>query len=110
MSKHFEGRIEMSNVKVYTTSWCSYCKSVKRLLSDRGIEFQEIDIERSGISRGDLARITGGFTVPQIVIGGRSIGGFEELFFLAQNGELDGLNGDDSRERVKREQPAAETA
>ena len=50
---------ENSNVIVYSTSWCGPCKNAKRLLNDRGIDFQEIDIEERGLSRDDLYDITG---------------------------------------------------
>jgi len=70
---------ESSNVIVYSTSWCGPCKNAKRLLNDRGISFQEIDIEERGMSRDDLYDITGGRTVPQIVVDGEKIGGYTEL-------------------------------
>ncbi len=44
------------------------------------------------MSREDLAKITGGMTVPQIVIGDVSIGGFDKLMMLNQSGKLDDLN------------------
>ena len=79
---------ENSNVIVYSTSWCGPCKNAKRLLNDRGISFQEIDIEERGMSRDDLYDITRGRTVPQIVVDGKTIGGFDDLVEIDSNGQL----------------------
>ena len=66
-------------VKIYSTSWCPSCVYAKRLLEDNNIEFKEINIEEEGISREQLHEITGGMSVPQIVINDIPIGGFEHL-------------------------------
>ena len=62
------------SVIVYSTSWCQPCNFAKRLLDSKGIEYREIDIEEKGWSREDLFEITGGRTVPQIVIDEKPIG------------------------------------
>ncbi len=77
------------SVKIYSTSWCPYCRNAKSLLDDKGISYEEINIEEKGLSREQLAKITGGMSVPQIVINGESIGGYDNLWALNQNGELD---------------------
>ena len=79
---------ESSKVIVYSTSWCGPCKNAKKLLNDRGIGFQEIDIEERDMSRDDLYDITGGRTVPQIVVDGKTIGGFDDLVEIDSNGRL----------------------
>ena len=78
-------------VKIYSTSWCPSCVSAKRLLEDNNIEFEEINIEEIDMSRERLFEITGGMSVPQIVVHNQSIGGFEDLFALSQSGELEEL-------------------
>ena len=78
----------MTNIKIYTTSWCGPCKMAKRLLDDKGLEFQEIDIEKIDWSRDDLFQKTGGRTVPQIIIEGKSIGGFDDLLKMEREGKL----------------------
>ena len=78
------------NVKIYSTEWCSYCKNTKRFLDEKGIEFEEINIESKGMSREDLEKITGGRTVPQIVIDGNPIGGYDDLLSLDSEGKLPG--------------------
>lgn len=63
----------------------------KTFLDDKGLSFEEIDIEEMKMSRKDLAELTGGGTVPQIVINGQSIGGFDVLIQLSSSGKLDEL-------------------
>ena len=77
-------------VKIYSASWCQPCKSAKRLLTERGLKYEEIDIEERGWSREDLFDLTGGRTVPQIVIDGQSVGGYDELLKLDHEGKLNG--------------------
>tara|TARA_B100000315_G_scaffold244690_1_gene269542 strand:+ start:588 stop:824 length:237 start_codon:yes stop_codon:yes gene_type:complete len=75
-------------VKLYSTSWCPSCIDAKRLLSERGLEFEEINIEEKGWSRDDLFELTGGRTVPQIIIDEKPIGGYDDLLKLDSIGEL----------------------
>lgn len=75
-------------VKIYSTSWCPSCIDAKRLLSERGLEFEEINIEEKGWSRDDLFELTGGRTVPQIIIDEKPIGGYDDLLKLDSIGEL----------------------
>tara|TARA_B100002051_G_scaffold39114_2_gene32989 strand:- start:1975 stop:2220 length:246 start_codon:yes stop_codon:yes gene_type:complete len=75
-------------IKIYSTSWCPPCAAAKRMLTNMGQTFEEIDIEKEGISREKLNEITGGSTVPQIIINGKSIGGFDSLMKLNQDGTL----------------------
>ena len=70
---------ENTNIIIYTTSWCGPCKSAKKLLSDYGFDFKEIDIEKENITREHMASMTKGLQVPQIVINAEPIGGFEDL-------------------------------
>jgi len=75
-------------IKIYSTSWCPPCAAAKRMLTDMGQTFEDIDIEKEGISREKLSDITGGSTVPQIIINGKPIGGFDSLMRLNQDGTL----------------------
>ncbi len=83
----------MSQVKMYVTTWCPYCEQAKRLLRSLDVSWSETNIEDEGLSRAELAQLTGGFTVPQIVINGKSIGGFDDLYALNQSGQLGALLG-----------------
>ena len=67
------------------------CKNAKKLLDAKNIIYEEIDIEENEISRDKLYDITGGRTVPQIIINEKNIGGYRNLFHLNQSGELDNL-------------------
>ena len=60
-----------------------------------GMSYKNVDIEKEGISRNDLAKITGGYTVPQIIINNKTIGGFNEFLQLNQSGKLKGLIKDE---------------
>ena len=75
-------------IKMYTSAVCPYCTAAKRLLTARGFEYEEINIGNEGISREKLVELTGGRTVPQIIINGKPIGGFDNLLVLDQKGEL----------------------
>tara|TARA_B100000929_G_scaffold289596_1_gene280639 strand:+ start:1449 stop:1685 length:237 start_codon:yes stop_codon:yes gene_type:complete len=75
-------------IKIYSTSWCVPCKNVKRLLQERGLSYDEIDIEERGWSRDDLYDLTGGRTVPQIVINEKPVGGYDDLLKLDREGKL----------------------
>ena len=75
-------------VKIYSTNRCTYCANTKRFLVEKNIEFDEINIETEGMSREDLEKITGGRTVPQIVIDDIHIGGYEDLIALDFEGRL----------------------
>ena len=53
-----------------------------------GVSYEKINIEKEGLSRDDLFSLTGGYTVPQIIINDNPIGGFNELLQLNQSGKL----------------------
>ena len=73
---------------IYTSNCCSYCVAAKQLLSSRGFEFSEINLEEKGMNREDLFELTGGRTVPQILVNEKPIGGFDELQKLDVSGKL----------------------
>jgi glutaredoxin 3 len=76
---------------MYTTRWCGYCVRAKALLDARGIPYEEIDLGDDPGFRATLNELTGGWTVPQILIGGQPIGGYTELWGLDRDGRLDEL-------------------
>lgn len=74
---------------MYTTSWCGYCVRAKALLDARGLLYEEIHLDDDDPSfRQTLFDLTGGWTVPQILIDGRPIGGYTELWRLDRDGRL----------------------
>jgi glutaredoxin 3 len=81
----------MARIQMYTTRWCGYCVRAKTLLESRGLSFEEISLDDDPDFRRRLLDLTGGWTVPQIVIDGRPIGGYTELWQLERSGELEHL-------------------
>jgi glutaredoxin 3 len=77
-----------SDVTVYTTRLCGYCVAAKRLLSSRGIAYDEIDVTGDGAKRAWLVGETGRKTVPQVFIAGALVGGYAELAALDRSGRL----------------------
>ena len=75
-------------IKIFSTSWWGSCIAAKKLLDDKGLSYEEINIEKEGMSRDDLIQLTGGYTVPQIIINDEIIGGFDQLLILNQEGGL----------------------
>jgi glutaredoxin 3 len=81
----------MANVLMYTTQQCPFCMCAKALLRHKGVSFEEIDVGADTALRRKMIEASGRRTVPQVFINGASIGGFEELRALDQDGELDRL-------------------
>jgi glutaredoxin 3 len=83
-----------SDVVVYSTGWCPYCVRAKALLERKGVPFREIRVDEDPAERQTmLERSRGQRTVPQIFIGDRHVGGFDDLYALDKAGELDPLLG-----------------
>lgn len=82
----------MPEIIVYSKSWCPYCHAAKALLARKGAAFTEIDVTRDPEGQREMARRANGrSTVPQIFIGGRHIGGCDDLHALDAKGGLDPL-------------------
>ena len=86
----------MQPVTIYSTPICPYCIAAKRLLTQKGVEFEDIDVMAQPDLRGDMmVRAGGRHTVPQIFVGETHVGGFDDLQALENRGKLDPLlNGD----------------
>jgi glutaredoxin 3 len=78
----------MARIQMYTTAWCGYCTRAKRLLEARGLAYEEIHLDSDPAFRAKLLELTGHWTVPQILIDGRPIGGYVELAQLDRSGQL----------------------
>jgi len=77
---------------MYCTAVCPYCQMAERLLNKKGVtEIEKIRIDLDPAQRDEMMRITGRRTVPQIYIGDRHVGGFDDLSALDAGGELDPL-------------------
>lgn len=85
----------MKPIEIYTTPSCPYCHAAKRLLSKKGASFTEIDVSRDPALRAAMtARANGGRSVPQIFVGGKHIGGSDDMHALNGAGRLDPLLAD----------------
>jgi glutaredoxin 3 len=80
-----------SRVTVYSTDWCGFCEAAKRLLDERGIDYEQIDISGDAAFRQRVFDLSGQWTVPLVVVDGRTVGGFRELLQLDWSGGLDQL-------------------
>ncbi len=79
------------HVKMYTKEFCSFCYAAKRLLTKRGISWEEIPLTGEAAREREMQKLTGGRTVPQILINGEAIGGYTELVELDMEGGLEKL-------------------
>jgi thioredoxin reductase (NADPH) len=83
----------MPPIVIYTKATCPYCDMAKRLLASKGQSWTEIDIEAEPRRRREMVERSGRTTVPQIWIGERHVGGFDDLAALEDGGTLDSLLG-----------------
>ena len=82
----------MPKIRIYTTPICPYCVRAKALLKKKAAGFEEIDVFMNTEARAEMEAKSGGrYTVPQIFIGDRHVGGCDDLYALERAGELDPL-------------------
>lgn len=81
----------MAKIVMYATSWCPYCREARALLSRKGQRWDEIDVDADPRRRDEMVKRSGRRTVPQIWIGERHVGGYDDLAALDASGELDAL-------------------
>ncbi len=82
-----------ADITIYSKPTCPYCDRAKQLLSQKGQTWNEIDIEADAARRDEMIERSQRRTVPQIFIGDRHVGGFDDLAALDRAGELDALLG-----------------
>ncbi len=82
----------MKPVVIYTSPLCGFCHAAKRLLNQKGVAFEEIDVLMNPKRKPEMIQRAGGRrTVPQIFIGDTHVGGCDDLYDLEQAGKLDPL-------------------
>ncbi len=82
----------MKTIEIYTSPLCGFCHAAKRLLTQKGASFTEIDVLVDPSRKPEMIqRANGGRTVPQIFIGHTHAGGCDELYALERAGKLDPL-------------------
>ena len=77
-----------ANVTVYTTEACPFCVRAKQLLDTRGVQYEEINLERDQEGRQALVEKTGMMTFPQVIVGDELVGGFQETLAADRSGKL----------------------
>ena len=58
----------MSNIKIYSTTWCAFCRAEKRFLTDQGVKFEDIDVEQDQEAAHEMVHLSGQTGVPFTVI------------------------------------------
>jgi glutaredoxin 3 len=81
----------MAQVTIYTRPFCGFCARALGLLGRKGAQFTEIDAGFDPAKRREMIARSGASTFPQVFVGGRHIGGCDELMELERRGELDGM-------------------
>ena len=82
----------MQPVTIYTKSTCGYCARAKSLLTSKNVAFEEISVDGDPARHEEMTkRANGGWTVPQIFIGDKHVGGCDDLHALERAGKLDPL-------------------
>ena len=81
----------MADIEVYSSRFCPYCSAALRLLEAKGVAYRVHQVDFNGALRREMMDRCGRHTVPQVFIGGRSLGGFDDLAALDAVGELDPL-------------------
>ena len=80
-----------TRIRIYTTRWCGYCVRAKALLDASGLSYEEVLLDDEPLFRQKLFDLTGGWTVPQVLIDGEPVGGYAELRQLERDGRLEEL-------------------
>ena len=80
----------MPKITMYLTGVCPYCHMAERLLQSRGVKsIDKIRVDLDPVQREEMMKKTGRRTVPQIYIGERHVGGFDDLSALDKSGQLE---------------------
>lgn len=79
-------------VTMYATGVCPYCVQAERLLKAKGVSaITKIRVDLDPARRDEMMARTGRRTVPQIYIGDRHVGGYDDLAALEHAGKLTAL-------------------
>ena len=82
----------MAKIVMYTTGVCPFCLMAERLLKSKGVaEIEKIRVDLEPQRREEMMQRTGRRTVPQIYVGDRHVGGYDDLAALDRAGGLDPL-------------------
>ena len=80
-----------ASITMYSTRFCPYCIRARFLLDSKQADYTDISVDARPELRREMIEKSGRRTVPQIWIGDRHVGGYDDLARLEQQGELDDL-------------------
>jgi len=80
-------------IVMYTRGFCGYCSAARKLLKAKGVEFDDLDTTLNAKLRREMAERSGRQTVPQIFVGDKHVGGYDDLAALEKAGQLNELLG-----------------
>ena len=81
----------MARVTMYTTGVCPFCLMAERLLKSKGVDIEKVRVDLDPPRRQEMMERTGRRTVPQIYVGEKHVGGYDDLAALDRAGRLDAL-------------------
>ncbi len=81
----------MNKVQIYTSSYCPYCIRAKQLLDSKGVEYDEVNLDKNPEKKLETMQMFNWRTVPIILIGDELIGGYDQLVSLERSKKLDAL-------------------
>lgn len=81
----------MPDIIIYSKEHCPFCDKAKQLLDHKGASYEEVRVDLNSDELQTMMDRSGRRTVPQIFIGDRHIGGFDDMWALEQAGELNPL-------------------
>ncbi|WP_341763700.1 glutaredoxin 3 [Candidatus Tisiphia endosymbiont of Beris chalybata] len=83
----------LHTVIIYTLSTCPWCAKAKLLLQQKNVAYEEVVVdsftpeEKAEVGNKSKGKVT----FPHILIDGQSIGGYDDLYALEEEGKLDEL-------------------
>lgn len=80
-------------IEIYSTEFCPYCTRARMLLDSKGVSYTEFRVDLDAALRSEMENRSRRTSVPQIFIGDKHIGGFDELAELEIIEELDSMLG-----------------
>ncbi|MGB1310538.1 MAG: glutaredoxin 3 [Leucothrix sp.] len=80
-----------ATVTMYSTRFCPYCMRARRLLGQKDVAFEEIDVGGDAGLWQKMLELSGRDTVPQIFINNEAVGGYDDIAYLDRQGKLDAM-------------------
>lgn len=65
-------------IKIYSTPTCPYCHTLKTFLTEKGFEYEEIDVAANEKAQEEMMQKSGQIGVPVVDIDGEIIVGFDK--------------------------------